>query len=185
MKKFIQRSLVLAAVFAIALPLLAGKTKENEVLIGLDSPKEKVVLGALQDFEKEHPASATCMAKCKALLADNRPYVRQKAARVLGVLHAAVSPADLNNISLLLNATDKLEVMQGLKALRGLKAQSEIPKIVPLLKNPDDNIKRDSCRTLAVLGDKSLIPEIEPLLKDPDKGVVKDAKDAITALTIK
>ena len=44
--------------------------------------------------------------------------------------------------------------MEGLKALRGLKAQSTIPKIVTLLKHADPNVKRDACRTLAVLGDK-------------------------------
>jgi HEAT repeat protein len=66
--------------------------------------------------------------------------------------------------------------------LRGLKAQSAIPQILPLLDNPDSNVKRDSCRTLAVLGDSSLIPSIKPLLTYPDLDVQKDAADAISIL---
>ena len=75
--------------------------------------------------------------------------------------------------------------MQALKALRGLKAESTVPKIVPLLQNPDQNIKRDACRTLAVIGGKDNVKDIEPLLKDPDKAVVEDAQKAIAALNIK
>ena len=66
--------------------------------------------------------------------------------------------------------------------MRGLKAQSIIPEITPLLKNPDKNVVRDACRTLAVLGDKSLIPTIKPLLEVSDLAVQKDAADAIAIL---
>ena len=54
--------------------------------------------------------------------------------------------------------------------------------MLPLLSNPDENIKRDTCRTLAVVGDASLVPKIEPLLSDPNKKVQEDARDAIAAL---
>ena len=182
MKTIYQRLLVVAAVFATALPLLAGKMTEEQVLAGLDSAKEKEAITALQHFEEEHSTSAPCLAKVKGLLTDSRPLVREKAARVLGVTHAEVSETDLKNIAALLTGTDKREVMQGLKALRGLKAQSVIPQILPLLANADDNIKRDACRTLAVIGDQSAIPSIEPLLQEKNKAVVKDAADAIAAL---
>jgi HEAT repeat protein len=60
-----------------------------------------------------------------------------------------------------------------------------IPKIVTLLKYPDANVKRDACRTLAVIADKSVVPDIQPLLQDPEPAVVKDANDAIFTLNAK
>jgi HEAT repeat protein len=183
MKKIIL--LVTATVFINAFPLLAGTMTEQEILTDLDSSKEKTVLGALAHFEDDHRDSAPAMAKVKVLLADPRPPVREKAARVLGAIHADVSEDDLKNITTMLASPEKREVMQALKALRGLKAESTVPKIVPLLQNPDENIKRDACRTLAVIGSKDNIKDIEPLLKDPDKAVVEDAQKAIAALNIK
>lgn len=182
MKKIYHRLLIVAATFAITLPLFAGKPTEAQILADLGSPTEKVVISALQDFEKELPTNAACLTKAKAMLTDARPLVREKAARVLGAIHADVNATDLKNIAALLESTEKRTVMQGLKALRGLKAQSTVPKIVPLLKNADNNIKRDACRTLAVIADKSVVKDIEPLLQDGDKAVVKDAADAIAAL---
>ncbi len=182
MKTIGRRLLIVAAVFATALPLLAGKMTEEQVLAGLDSTKEKEAITALQHFEEEHSTSAPCLAKVKGLLADSRPLVREKAARVLGATHAEVSEADLKNIAALLNGADKREVMQGLKALRGLKAQSVAPQLLPLLQNADNNIKRDACRTLAVIGDANMIKDLEPLLKSSDKAVVEDASKAIAAL---
>jgi HEAT repeat protein len=182
MKAIYQRLLILGAVFAIALPLLAEPKNETELLSALDSPKDKVVVSALQDFEKSFPNSEAGLAKVKALLTDARPTVHRKAARVLGALHANVSDADLKNIAALLEAKTKEEVMDGLKALRGLKAQSIAPQLVPLLQNADQNIKRDACRTLAVIGDKSQIKDIEPLLQSSEKAVVEDASKAIFAL---
>jgi HEAT repeat protein len=69
--------------------------------------------------------------------------------------------------------------------LRGLKAQSTIPQITPLLQDSDLNVKRDAIRTLAVLGDKSLVPTIQPLMSFPDLAVQKDAADAIEILKAK
>jgi HEAT repeat protein len=54
--------------------------------------------------------------------------------------------------------------------------------MLPLLSSPDENIKRDTCRTLAEIGDASLVPKIEPLLSDPNKKVQEDARDAIARL---
>lgn len=183
MKKFSKSLLAAAFIFATALPLLAGKPTEDALIADLASAKPKTVISALQDLEKNYPNSPASLPKVKALLADSRPEIRTKAARVLGATHAEVSAEDLNNIAALLTATDKTEVMQGLKSLRGLKAQSVIPKILPLLTNADNNIKRDACRTLAAIADKSVIKDIEPLLKDADKAVVKDAQAAIAALS--
>ena len=177
----------LAAVFALAvtLPAFAGIKTEAEYIADLSSPKEKDVVAALQGIEKVYPTSVTGQTKIKSLLADSRPTVKRKAARTLGALGADVSSADLNNIVTLLSGPDKNTIIDGLKALRGLKAQSTVPKIIPLLQNADKNVKRDACRTLAVLGDKSTVPSIQPLLQDADKGVVKDAGDAIAALNAK
>lgn len=185
MKNICKHLLVATVVFATALPLYAGNKTEEQLIADLDSPKEKVVYAALQDLEKQYPASENAHTKIKSLLTDKRMLVRDKAARVLGALHLELSDAELKNIAALLDSPDKKEIMEGLKALRGLKAQSTVPKIVTLLKHADANVKRDACRTLAVLGDKSNVPDIEPLLQDPDKAVVKDANDAIFTLKSK
>lgn len=161
----------------------AKKVKTEEELIALlASPKEKTVINALQEMETLYPTSATCQAAIKPLLTDSRVPVVRKAARVLGMMNAPVSEEDLKHIAALLKSTDKATVIDGLKALRGLKAQSMIPEIVPLLQNPDKNIMRDSIRTLAVLGDKSLVPTIQPFMDYPDLAVQKDAADALAIL---
>jgi len=72
--------------------------------------------------------------------------------------------------------------MDGLISLRGLKAESTVPDILPLLNHKHPNVIRDACRTLAVLGNKDLIPQIEPLLNHPEAAVKKDAQDAIYKL---
>jgi HEAT repeat protein len=188
MKNLTQRNfigaVILAAVFAAgSISLHAGTPKSEEVLIAdLASPKEKTVISAMQEIEKNYPDSVKAQTEIKKLLSDARQPVMRKAARVLGVVHAEVSGDDLKKIAELLKSTDKAVVIDGLKSLRGLKAQSTIPEILPLLKNSNPNIVRDACRTLAVLGDKSLIPSIKPLLEVPDLAVQKDAADAIAIL---
>ncbi|HEY5040678.1 MAG TPA: HEAT repeat domain-containing protein [Verrucomicrobiae bacterium] len=172
-------------VLAFCLPAPAKEVTEDQCIADLASSKEKVVIAALQGIEKNYPTSQNAIAKIKPLLTDDRLAVKRKTARVLGIVGAEVSDADLKNIASLLDSADKATIIDGLKSLRGLKAESTVPKITPLLKNPDANVKRDACRTLAVLADKSVIPSIEPLLQDKDKGVVKDASDAITALKAK
>ena len=186
MKNIFKLLLACAFVFSLAMPLMAKNPKtEDEVMTDLNSTNAKVVYAAFQVLEKKYPTSEPGLAKAKSLLTDERPMVREKAARVLGALHADLSADDLKNISLMLDSADPKEVQQALLALRGLRAQSTIPKILPALKNADPFVKRDACRTLAVLGDKSLIPDIQPLLQDPDPKVVTDANDAIFALNSK
>jgi len=181
-----KRSFFLAltcAIFASSTSIFAAAVKsEDELIAALAAPKENTVISALQQLEYNYPTSTKAHAAMKPLLADNRMKVRTKAARVLGAIHAEVSEADLKNITGLLNDPNKAVIIEGLKSLRGLKAQSTIPQITPLLKHADKNVVRDSCRTLAVLGDKSLIPLIKPLLEVPDLAVQKDAADAIAIL---
>ncbi len=176
--------LTLLTCFIASLALSASaKTKtEAEYIADLASPKKGVVTDAMLGIERNYPTSTQGIAEIKKMLTDPRPEVRQKAARVLGALHSDVSAEDLKNIAALLKSSNKNEVLDGLKALRGLKAESTVPDILPLLNNPDKNIMRDACRTLAVIGNKSNIPAIEPLLQNPDSAVKKDAQDAIFAL---
>jgi HEAT repeat protein len=185
-KRSFIRMLILAVLAMTLAPLLLLQARppksEDELIANLASPKDKEVYAALQELEKTYPTDPKIIPPIEKLLADTRPVVRRKAARVLGAIHADVSRADIKNICELFNSTDKREIMDGLIALRGLKAQSAIPQILPLLDNPDTNVKRDSMRTLAVLGDSSLIPKIKPLLTYPDLAVQKDAADAISIL---
>lgn len=181
MKKICKHLFVGAFIFTLALPLFAGTKSEDELLADLASPKARVVINALQNLEKSYPTDVNAQTRIKTLLTDDRPTVKRKAARVLGAINADVSNDDITKIATLL-AGNKDDMEDGLKALRGLKAASAIPQITPLLQNPDNNIKRDACRTLAVLGDKSQIPDIKPLLTFPDLAVQKDAADAIAIL---
>jgi hypothetical protein len=105
----------------------------------------------------------------------------------LGALHAEVSDDDIKAICSLLKSGTTEEVIDGLKALRGLKAPQAVAQITPLLKETGrhPNVIRDACRTLAVLGNKSIIPEIEPLLNSPNAAIKRDAQDAIYALKSK
>jgi HEAT repeat protein len=177
--------LVLAVLATTLTPLLLQarppKT-EDELITDLASPKDNVVISALQNIEKTYPTTTKALPAMKKLLTDPRLKVQRKAARVLGAINADVDSTDIQNICTLLKSTDVDTIIDGLKALRGLKAQSAIPEILPLLKNANKNVIRDSMRTLAVLGDSSLIPSIKPLLTYPDLGVQKDAADAISIL---
>jgi HEAT repeat protein len=190
MKNITKRSFVVvmaAAVFAWGIsPAPAGKVKtEEELIAALAGPNEDVVADAMLHLEKEHPSSAPAIAEIKKYLTDSREKVRRKAARVLGALHAEVSEAELKSITAMFKATDPQEVMDALKSLRGLKAGSVLPEILPLLQSADIGVIRDACRTVAVLGTKANIPAIEPLTTHADAKVQKDAKDAIFTLQSK
>jgi len=185
MKNMLKPSLagmLLLALLTFAFPALAKDMSESELIAQLASPTAGKVTDALQGLEKQYPTSTNGFAAMKKLLTDDRAKVRRKAARVLGVLHAEVDEANIQAICKLLKASDVDEVTDGLKALRGLKAPSAVPEILPVLKSPTPNLVRDACRTLAVLGDKSVIPSIEPLLKDPNAKVQADAQEAIYIL---
>jgi hypothetical protein len=51
-----------------------------------------------------------------------------------------------------------------------------------LLNYKSGNVIRDTCRTLAVIGNMDVIPSIQPLVDSPDKEIKKDAQDAVAAL---
>jgi len=140
------------------------------------------VWDSLAALEDHYLDSNTWHPAVRKLLADPREEVRLKAARVLGVVHAEVTPEDLKNITAMFQSTTPNIVMGALKALRGLQAQSTLPEIVPLLQNSHDGIVRDALRTIAVLGDRSLLPQVEPLLNHPNAKVQKDALACVAAL---
>ena len=177
---------MLAVGFIVAaLPLRAAAATEDQLIKDLDSSNAGVVTSALLKLEKEYPTSTKAFPVMKKLLTDKRDKVRRKAARVLGVLHAEVSDADIKAIVAMLKASDPQEVMDGLKALRGLKAAQTVPDILPLLKSKTPNVVRDACRTLAEHGGKEIILSIEPLLSHPSAAVKADAQDAIHKLRTK
>lgn len=176
---------LLIAMAAFTFPVSAADVTEDKLIAELSGKNEDKVVSAMLQLEKKFPASTKAIPAIKGLLTDSRPKVRRKAARVLGVLHVDVSDTDLKAITELFKGTDPREVMDGLIALRGLKAQSTVPQILPLLKHATPNVVRDACRTLAVLGGKDVIPSIEPLLNHPDAKVQKDAKDALFTLKAK
>ena len=171
------------ALFTAASTAMAAT--EDQLIAALASPNETKVTDALLKLEKQYPTSTKAFPTMKKLLKDPRVKVRRKAARVLGVLHAEVDQENIKDICALLKASDPQEVMDGLKALRGLKATAVVPEITPFLKHSNPGVIRDACRTLAVLGNKDLIPSIEPLLNHANAAVKKDAQDAIYLLRAK
>jgi HEAT repeat protein len=191
MKTMTKRCFIAAlalGVFAFSTATLQAAKKvmtEDELIAELAGPNADKVANAMLQLEKQFPTSTRSHPEIKKLLKDPREKVRRKAGRVLGALHAEVSEADLKNITAMFKAADPQEVMDALKSLRGLKAASAVPEILPLLQNANIGIVRDACRTLAVLGNKDNIAAIEPLLKHADPKVQKDAMDAIHVLKAK
>ena len=191
-------------------PIVWAEDKtEDQLIKDLASKSSGVVVEALVQLERRFPIGTNALPIMRKLLADPRDKVRCKAARVLGALHAEVDATDIKNICELLKSSEPNTQIDGLKALRGLKASDAVAEIIPLLiceiptvardyvgqhgvlihrvllNSQPPNVVRDACRTLAVLGDKSAIPSIEPLLKDSNPAVQKDAMDAINALKAK
>jgi len=176
---------IMLALLATAFPAVAAEKTEDQLIAELASPVETKVTDALQKLEKKYPTSTKALPKMKELLKDPRVKVRRKAARVLGVLHAEVDQENIKDICELLKGSDPKEVMDGLIALRGLKAEAVVPEILPYLQHANAYVIRDACRTLAVLGKKDVIPAIEPLLNHSDPKVRKDAQDALYTLRSK
>jgi|ERR1041385_1445294 HEAT repeat protein len=188
MKSLYSRNLVALALAGILLApasVLAGPKTEDELIAELDNPNAERVASTMLAIEKQYPNSTKSFPKLKAFLKDSRPKVRRKAARVLGSLHADVDKENLKDIVALTKSADPDEAIDGLKALRGLKAADTIPDIKACLNSPTPNVIRDACRTIAALGSKSDIPAIEPLLNHKSAAVQKDAQDAIFALKSK
>jgi HEAT repeat protein len=175
----------------------APKKTEAELVAMLDSTNYLTVQDALDRLPKWYPNSPGVVEKIKGILRRKEPLIAEgrirnslvatnllvrKAARSLGEYHADLGPDDLQIIIELLHNHDPDTVMDGLKALRGLKAPGAAKEIRPLLQDSNGNVVRDACRTLAVLGTKDDIPAIEPLLKRSRVDVVQDAEKAISQL---
>ncbi len=157
--------------------------REKAVLATLAPPNpETSVLQGLVTIEEQFPDSQTAAARVLPLLKDSRAKVRRKAVRVLGVLQPKLEPRELADVTKLLASSDGPEVVDALKGLRGLYAPPSIPAILPLLRHPDEHVKREACRTLAIVADRSVVPSLEPLLKDPVGDVRTDAEGAIAQL---
>lgn len=185
-----KRSFILAlalCVFSFGNLSLEAKPKltEDQLINELSGSNPDKVADAMLQLERNYPTSTKYHPKVKELLTDPREKVRRKAGRVLGALHAEVSQTDLQNIAAMLKASEPNEVIDALKSLRGLEANSTIPEILPLLKHSTVNVVRDALRTLAVLGNESNVSDVEPLLQHSDPKVQKDAMDAMHTLKSK
>ncbi len=160
-----------------------SEAREKAVLATLAPPNpEASVLQGLVTIEEQFPDSQTAAARILPLLKDPRAKVRRKAVRVLGILQPRLEPRELADVTKLLSSSDAAEVVDSLKGLRGLYATASIPSILPLLGHPDEHVKREACRTLAIVADRSVVPSLEPLLKDPVGDVRTDAEGAIAQL---
>lgn len=178
------------ALSAHAVPMKTDKDKTEAELVQDLAPAntDRVITDAMSQLERMHrqdPSWTNSIPALKNLLTDERSPVRRKAARILGIFHASLTDAEIKLVCRQLTASDWGEVQSGVKALRDLHATSAVPDLLPLLHHSNSSVVRDTCRTLAVIGDKSVIPSIEPLLKDPKSSVVKDAQDAIATLKAK
>jgi hypothetical protein len=188
---------LLLALFADASPAAARKP-EAELIALLRSPDPQKVLDALDRLPDWYPHSTNAIHEIKALLKSKHPATRdfpanvinRKAARALGDYHATLDGDELAIIFNFLRSPVIEEVMDGLKALRGLNEPPDLRRkisnqLLPLLKDRETHVVRDACRTLAVQGDKDVIPALEPLLRHDRRDVRKDAKEAIEALRAK
>lgn len=125
---------------------------------------------------------------------DFNPTVNNALTAILNELSNDLLNADLKSVvsPLLTEKYEELqssnpdEVVHALKVLRGMNDPGAVPYILPLLQSSKvRGVLRDSCRTLAVIGNKDVIPAIKPLLDNPDAKVRKDAQDAIDKLNAK
>ena len=159
----------------------AAREQAAQVRLNPTEP-EAILIQVLEQIENEFPDSPTAAAKILPLVRDERPKVRRRAVRVLGVLQPDLDERGLADVTKMLSSPDKADVVDALKALRWLYAPSTIPTILPLLSHSDEHVKREACRALAVIADRSVISKIEPLLNDPIKDVRLDAEGSIAQL---
>ncbi|MGZ4972423.1 MAG: HEAT repeat domain-containing protein, partial [Limisphaerales bacterium] len=81
-----------------------------------------------------------------------------------------------------LEKADGKTLIHMLKFIRSPEYSDAVPAILPLLRNASENVVRDTCRTLAVIGKTNAIPAIELLLKDKRVKVRVDAENALKVL---
>jgi HEAT repeat protein len=183
-----------------AAPALHGAPRktEAELLQMLKSPDYQKVIDALDRLPNWYPSSTNAIAAIKEVLKSKRSsgkgvpanILHRKAARALGDYGAELTLEEIRIVWAFLRAYDPDEVMDGLKSLRGFKEpdainKTSIEQLVPLLQDENRHVVRDSCRTLAVIGNKDVIQSIEPLLKHRASDVRQDARNAIAKLSAK
>jgi HEAT repeat protein len=176
-----------AAHAAVAVPAAASDelaaAREKAALAALDpAQEEEALIAALGRIEAEFPESTLAAAKVGPLLHDGRGKVRRQAIRTLGLLPSRLDAAALADVARMLASSDPEEVADALRGLRWLYSEATIPLVLPLLVHADEHVKREACRTLAIVGDRSLAAKIEPLLKDPVADVREDAGAAVAQL---
>ena len=177
--------LIALLMLSISPSQLNAAKAEAELIVDLNSPNASTVANTIEKLGHQYPASTNAHAAIRPLLADPRPTVRRRAARILGYCRAIVDDNDVRNICQLFQSTDMSEIEDGLKALRTLVAPQATPLILPLLQFHHPGIIRDACRTLAEMGTEEAIPAIQPLTNHPDKNVRADAQRAVTRLRVR
>ncbi len=171
-----------AVLVLIVLLAACGARDEPQLMTALNSPDPDVVVEALSEIEDVGYASTSAQRRIIELVKDSRPEVRRRSARVLGAIHAPVDAATVAAIGAMLESRDDGEVVDALKALRGMPSRSEIPRMLPLLKHPDEHVVRDTCRTLGAVADAAVVPDLEPLLKSRNEEIRADAQAALAKL---
>lgn len=170
-----------------------GKS-EADLIAMLRSQNYKQVLDALDRLPNWYPNSTTAVQEIRKLLGTRLTisgvppnYLSRKVARSLGNYHATLNSDEVKLILGFVRSAEIDDVMDGLKALRGLKEPAEIEEkiaaeLVLLLQDKEPHVVRDAIRTLGVVGNKETIPAIEPFLRHLKLDVKRDAREAITAL---
>jgi HEAT repeat protein len=186
------------ALFAVVLiPLVsqaAPKKTEAELLAMLKSPEPQKVIDALDRLPNLYPNSTTAVQEIRGLLGTRTStrgfpsnIITRKAARALGNYGATLGDEDIQVFLKLIRSASVDDVMDGLKALRGLKQPVEseqkiAAEVTLLLKDKEIHVVRDAIRTLGALGNKDTIPVLEPFLKHSRVDVKSDARAAIALL---
>lgn len=185
--------LLIVSTLLALVPLALGKPNKTEAQLieMLNSRDYQKVIDALDRLPHWYPDSTNALSPIKNILKSKVSIVppnvpenilARKAARALGYYHATLSHEELEVLFAFLDARDPNVVMDALKAFRGLDTPEAVPRIIPLLKDPNTHVVQDSCRTLGVLGNKDTIATLTPLLKHSKADVRKDARDAISKL---
>ncbi len=192
MKQTLRFALCAALLLMTSVGWSADRTKvpltEAELIRQLGTHDEDQVNVAISQLRDRFPTSTNAIHAICGLLKDD--WFRRRAARALGDCHAELELSDVKLILGMFRVYSPDEVMDGLKAIRGLKEPDAIKKkmvadVLPLLQDTNTHVVRDACRTLAVIGNKDTISYIEPLLKSKEADIRLDAKQAIDKLQSK
>ena len=197
MKSLFFRFRFLVLLMTVLIPLVsqaAPRKTEAELLAMLKSPEPDKVIDALDRLPNWYPNSTTAVMQIRELLGTRTTarglpsnLVTRKAARALGNYGATLGEEDINVFLSLIRSSTVDDVMDGLKALRGLKQPAESERkiaaeVALLLKDKEVHIVRDAMRTLGAVGNKDSIAALEPFLGHSRVDVKADARAAIASL---